>query len=78
MDKRAWNDLSDRKRRVIVAFGVVEGLLKIAALRDLRRRPAEEVRGPKKAWALGIVLVNAMGAAPAAYYLFGRRRRSIA
>lgn len=74
MAKRRWSDLSERSRRLIVAAGVFEGALKIAALVDLKRRPAEEIRGPKRAWATAVVLVNSMGAVPAAYFLLGRRK----
>jgi hypothetical protein len=49
-------------------------VVKIAALVDLRRRPAAEVHGSKRAWATAIVLVNSVGAVPVAYFLFGRRR----
>lgn len=60
------------RRRAIIASGAVEGVLKIAALRDLARRPADQVRGPKWVWALVIVAVNGLGVAPAVYYRFGR------
>ena len=74
MAKRRWSDLSERDRRVIVVTGVAETVLKIAALVDLRRRPADQVKGSKKVWATAIVLVNSMGAVPIAYFLLGRRR----
>ncbi len=74
MAKKRWSELSPRSRRLIVVGGVLEGILKTAALVDLRRRSAGEVRGPRWAWALGIVLANSVGAVPAAYLLVGRRR----
>jgi len=70
---RRWSDLSPRARRLVLAAGAVEGVLKIAALADLRRRPSGQVRGPKKVWAVAIVLVSSGGALPAAYFLLGRR-----
>ena len=73
---RRWSDLSDRDRRLLIAAAAVEGALKAAALADLKRRPASEVRGPKWAWAAGVVAVNSFGAAPLAYFVFGRRRNS--
>lgn len=76
MARRRWSDLSERSRRLILLGGTVEGGLKIAALVDLRRRPASEIRGPKPAWAVALVLVNSVGALPLAYFLVGRRRRS--
>lgn len=75
MTKR-WHEMSQRSRRLFVAAAVVEGLLKIAALVDLWRRPAEQVRGSKRAWTTGLVLVNSCGALPVAYFLGGRRRTS--
>jgi hypothetical protein len=48
MDRRKqWSDLSPRQQRSVIAGGVVQVLLAAAALLDLRRRPAEEVRGSK-------------------------------
>ena len=73
---RRWSDLSERDRRLLIAAAAVEGALKAAALADLKRRPASEVRGPKWAWAAGVVAVNSFGAAPLAYFVFGRRRDS--
>jgi hypothetical protein len=73
MARRRWSDLSERSRRLIVAGAVAEGCLKIAALVDLVRRPAREVRGRKWAWAVALVLVNSVGALPLAYFRFGRR-----
>ncbi|KQX66815.1 hypothetical protein [Angustibacter sp. Root456] len=74
MAKRRWSDLSERSQRLIIITGAVETLLKIAALVDLRRRPAEEVRGSKKLWGAVIVLANSAGAVPIAYFVLGRRR----
>lgn len=59
---------------VTVVGAVFETALKVTALVDLARRPADEVRGPKAAWATAIVLVNSVGGVPLAYFLVGRRR----
>lgn len=72
MAGKSWHDLDPRIRRVILAAGAVEGGLKIAALVDLARRPAREVRGSKTRWALAITLLNSVGAVPVAYFLRGR------
>ena len=69
-----WSELSPRTRRLLIAGVGAEGLLKLAVLVDLKRRPSSEVRGPKRAWALAMV-VNSAGAIPIAYFAFGRRRR---
>lgn len=72
--KKRWSDLDEGTRRFIVIGSTVEGLLKITALTDLARRPAAQVRGRKWVWAVVLVLVNSVGGAPLAYFLFGRRR----
>jgi hypothetical protein len=69
--KKRWSDLSPGQRRAIVASGIVELGMKAAALADLRRRPAEEIRGSKSLWA-ALQVVNFFG--PLAYFAFGRRR----
>jgi hypothetical protein len=71
--RRRWSQLSERQRRGLLVGAALEGVLKIVALRDLRKRPAASVRGPKWAWGAVVILVNAMGTAPIAYLLFGRR-----
>jgi Phospholipase_D-nuclease N-terminal len=74
MARRRWSDLSEDTRRRILIGAAVEGPLKILALRDLRRRPAAQVRGPKWLWVLVLTVVNSVGAAPVAYLVFGRRQ----
>jgi hypothetical protein len=76
--KRKWIDLSPRTRRLIVTVGLCEAVLKLAALIDLARRPASEVRGPKWRWALVIIATNSVGAVPIAYFARGRRRATAA
>ena len=73
--KRRWSDLSERHRRLIVVGGVIEGVLKIAALLDLRRRPAGDIRGRTWVWATVVTLANSVGVVPLAYFLYGRRTR---
>ena len=76
--RRRWSELSERSRRLIVLGAVVEGVLKSAALIDLRRRPADQLRGSKRAWAAAVVLVNSLGAVPIGYFLFGRKSGAVA
>ncbi len=71
MATTSWSDLSANRQRVICAVGLVELALTGVALRDLARRPAAQVHGPKAAWALGC-LVQPVG--PVAYLVAGRRR----
>ncbi|TQJ49662.1 PLD nuclease N-terminal domain-containing protein [Phycicoccus sp. SLBN-51] len=74
-ERRRWQDLSDNQRRMVVVGAVVQIGLEMVALRDLRRRPAEQVRGPKWAW-VPAMSVNFIG--PIAYFLVGRRRGAAA
>ena len=72
--RRQWSDLSQRDRNLIIAAAAAEAALKVAALADLRRRPASQIRGPKWLWAVFVAGVNSAGGAPISYFLFGRRR----
>ena len=72
--KKKWNELSPRNRQLIIAGGVFDGVLKVAALIDLARRPAGEVRGSKVRWAVAVTLINSVGAVPVAYFACGRRK----
>lgn len=78
MRRRRWSELSPRSRRLLLAGAGYEGVLKVAALADLIRRPAAEVRGPKAVWGAAIVVVNSAGAVPILYLLRGRRARRAA
>lgn len=75
MPKKRWNDLSPRTRELIVVGATVETILKLVALVDLKRRPADEVKGSKLRWAVAIVLANSGGLVPVVYLLWGRNRR---
>lgn len=71
--KEQWKDLSPRVRRLILIGATVEGGLKVAALVDMKRRPAEQIRGKKRTWALAMLL-NSGGLIPLSYFAIGRRR----
>jgi hypothetical protein len=49
--KRRWSDLDESTRKLIITVAVAEGILKVAALIDIKRRPASQIRGPKWLWA---------------------------
>jgi hypothetical protein len=70
---KKWSDLSKRSQRLLIAGAVAETILKAAALIDLKRRPASEIRGPKWAWIPAVTVINSFGGAPLAYFAFGRR-----
>ncbi len=53
MAAKKWSDLSERNRRLIIAAAVAEAGLKTAALIDIKRRPASQIRGSKWIWAPG-------------------------
>ena len=72
--RRRWRDLSERTRRVIITVAVVDGALKAAALIDIMRRPASQIRGRKQVWAAVIAVINSAGVVPISYFVFGRRR----
>lgn len=72
--KKQWKDMSAGGRAGVVIMGAFDLGLKILAWRDLARRPAEQVRGPKFVWFLG-TFVNTFG--PIGYFLFGRKRPEI-
>ena len=71
MARKRWSDLSDAEKTAILVMASVQISLAATAWVDLARRPAEQVRGPKAAWAVGIA-VNFVG--PLAYFTLGRRR----
>ena len=70
-----WSDLSERNRKLIIAAGIVDVSLRIAALIDIKRRPASQIRGRKGLWAAVVAVVNSAGVLPVSYFLFGRRRQ---
>jgi Phospholipase_D-nuclease N-terminal len=69
---KRWSDLSAGQQKLIVAAAAGELSLKVAALIDLRRRPREQVRGPKFMW-VALMFVNLIG--PVSYFAFGRVNR---
>jgi hypothetical protein len=76
MRTRRWGELSQRQRKVLLAAAAVEAALKIAALVDMKKRPASEIRGPKWLWATSVTVVSSAGVLPVSYFLFGRRRHA--
>jgi hypothetical protein len=75
MPPQRWSDLSERNRKLIITAGIVDVTLRIAALIDIKRRPASQIRGRKGLWAAVVAVVNSAGVLPVSYFLFGRRRQ---
>ena len=73
--RKRWSDLSRPQRVVIVVAGVFEAVAKVVMLVDLRRRPAEQIRGPKPLWA-ATALINTAGLAQVGYFVIGRKRQT--
>jgi hypothetical protein len=68
--KKTWSELSPTTRAAIVAGGLAEVVVTSIALRDLVRRPAALVRGPKLLWG-SLLLVQPIGSP--LYLIAGRR-----
>jgi hypothetical protein len=71
---RRWRDLSPARRTAVMSVAAVDLGLRTWALVDLKRRPTQNVRGPKAAWAAGLAMVSSAGLLPLVYLVFGRRR----
>jgi phospholipase D-like protein len=69
--KQRWSELAPWQRRAVVAVGIVQVSLSVAAFIDIRRRPARRIRGPKRLWT-ALSFTNTVG--PVAYFAYGRRR----
>jgi predicted cobalt transporter CbtA len=70
-DKKRWKELSAPQKMGGILIGIVQVSLLIAALVDIRRRPAEQIRGRKLWWVMA-AFVNFIG--PISYFLFGRKQ----
>ena len=71
MAKKGWGAFTPLQKAAMVFAVAAQLSLLGAALADIRRRPQEELRGSKRAWA-ALAFVNYVG--PISYFLFGRRR----
>lgn len=66
-----YDRLSPGARFALWSLVALEAALIAIAQRDIHRRPADEIRGPKLLWRV-IATQNVIG--PAAYFGFGRKR----
>ncbi|MDR6415765.1 hypothetical protein [Pseudarthrobacter sulfonivorans] len=69
--KKTWKEMSPAARASFVVIGIVQVSLMIAAQRDISRRPAEQINGPKAAWRMAS-MINFIG--PMGYFVLGRKR----
>jgi hypothetical protein len=67
---RRYHRLSPTARGAVWALLAFEVVLIGVAERDIQRRPADRIRGPKLLWR-AVATQNVIG--PAAYFGFGRR-----
>ncbi|GAC1510813.1 MAG: hypothetical protein NVS1B16_01300 [Pseudarthrobacter sp.] len=69
--KKTWKEMSPSARAGVVAAGIMQVALMLAAQRDISRRPAAQINGPKAAWR-AVALINFIG--PMGYFILGRKR----
>lgn len=72
--RRRWSALSKRTRILLITAAAADGALRVAALIDIQRRPASQIRGRKGMWAAAVALVSSAGVVPVSYFVAGRRR----
>ena len=70
MKSQRWEEMSTPKRVATVLLAVVQVALAAAALIDLARRPAAQIRGRKRTW-VGVISINFVG--PILYFMRGRQ-----
>jgi hypothetical protein len=71
MKKKSFRDLSGGQRLRVAIMAGLQLILQTAALKDLKKRPAALVNGPKPVW-FAASFLNFIG--PVAYFLLGRKR----
>lgn len=69
--RKTWSDMDTKRQLSVIVGGAVQVALLVAALVDIRRRPAELIRGGKALW-MGLSFINYVG--PLAYFIIGRKR----
>lgn len=73
--RKNWKELPPlQKAGALFMFSLQISLL-AAALADIRKRPAEQIRGSKWLWT-GVAFVNFVG--PISYFVFGRKPKPTA
>ena len=67
--KRKWSEMNAAQKSVTIVLAVIQLTMAATAWRDLARRDATQVKGPKWRWAL-VIGANFFG--PIAYFRRGR------
>ncbi|KRE71844.1 PLDc N-terminal domain-containing protein [Arthrobacter sp. Soil762] len=70
-NKKTWKEMSPAARAGFVVIGIGQVALMLAAQRDISKRPAAQINGPKAAWRVA-ALINFIG--PMGYFILGRKR----
>jgi Phospholipase_D-nuclease N-terminal len=68
--RKKWSEMSVPARVGSVVIGLIQVGLLLAALADIRKRPAEQINGSKALWT-ALVFINTVG--PIAYFVKGRK-----
>lgn len=68
--KKSFKDLSQGQRTLIIVLTAIDVVAKALAVRDIRKRSGDQVRGPKALW-FALQALNFIG--PAAWFTLGRR-----
>ena len=64
--------MTSGQQAAMITRGAAQFGLLAAALWDLRKRPADQIRVRKVVW-VAVTAVNYLGLGPLAYFAFGRR-----
>jgi hypothetical protein len=70
---KRWDEMSVPGKVLVMLLVAVQVSLAVSAWSDLAERPAEQVNGPKRRWAM-IIALNFVG--PVLYFTRGRRPAS--
>jgi hypothetical protein len=71
MRRRSWGEMSSAQKVGNIVLAVVETILTVWALLDIKNRPEEQINGKKITWVM-TSLIQPVG--PIIYFIFGRKR----
>ncbi len=69
--RKRWDEMKRREKAGTAGMGIVTLALTVWALWDIKRRPADQIRGKKRTWAM-VSLIQPFGAL--IYFAFGRTK----